>query len=483
MENLNIEAVMAFFTSDAVLNIVKALAVLIIGYIVAKIISKIFVKVLSKATFLDRFFELLEVNVNSQKLIRVLGIILYYFILFAVIIAVLEILGLDSIKSSLEGLRGEYLPALLASVSALVLAWVIATVAKLFISKGFKAAHIDEKLNKELSEEGDSKSMAIGDTLANAAYWFIFLFFLPRILEPLGFGDMMTPINDITDTIIGYFPKLLTAGVLFVIWLFIAKIIRKVVTNLLSAAGADKIGEKVGMKGVSKIAWTIVFIMVLFPIITQALTALEIEAISGPATNILNTILAALPNLLLAVIILGVSYVVWKLVCEIVTDLLKSAGFNSVPKKLGLKMETKTSPSKLAGSLVLSFIMLFATIEATNTLGFDMLSNIVAQFVEFGWQILAWAIVIGVGAYVANIVGDVVKASSKSKFAPKLARGAVLTLAIAMWLKQMGIADDIINLAFGLMLGSIAVAAALAFGLWSRDVAGKHLDNWLKNMK
>ena len=482
MENLNIDVILSFFASDAVLNFVKALAILIIGFIFAKIIRKLFLKALSKATFLDKWFELLEVNVDSKKIINVVWTVLYYFIIFAVVIAALEILGLDSVKSSLETLRAQYLPGIIAAVIAFVLAWIVATLAKLAISKGFKSAHIDEKLNKELSDN-EGGEIAIGQTLANAAYWFIFLIFLPRIFGPLGFGDMLTPINDITDTMLGYVPNIITAWVLFGVGFIVAKIVKKVVTNLLSAAGADKAWEKIGMKWVSNLAGTLVFVMILFPIVIQALSALQIDAISVPATNILNTILGALPNILLASIILAVSYFVWKLVCGIVTDILKGAGFDKILKKMGFKIETKASLSEVAGKLMLAFIMLFATIEATNTLWFAMLSNIVAQFVEFGWQILAGGIVIGVGAYIANIVGDIVKATSKSKAMPKFAKGWVLTLAIAMGLKQMGIADDIINLAFGLSLGAIAVAAALAFGLGSREVAAKHLDKWLNNLK
>lgn len=483
MWNLDIGSIMTLMSSSGITKYITAIAVLIIGYIIAKFLSGLFVKVMSKATFIERFFELLEVHVNVKKLIKIVWVVIFYLILLAVIITVLEILGLESVKSSLEWLQAKYIPALLASVSALVLAWVVATLAKLFIWKWFKSAHIDEKLNNELSDGNENSNMAIGETLANAAYWFIFLFFLPRILEPLGFWEMMDPINDITSTIIGYLPNLLSAGILFVIGFFIAKIIRKIVTNLLSAGGADKVGEKMGMNGLSHIAGSVVFIMILFPIIIQALAVLEIEAISAPATNMLNTILNALPNLLLAVIILGVSFVIGKLVCGIVTDLLKNIGFDKVLKKVGIKLDTNTSLSKIVGKLVLSFIMLFATIEASNALWFTIISDIVAQFVEFGWKILGWMIVIGVWAYVANIVWDVVKATSKSKAAPKFAKWAVLTLAIAMGLKQMGIADDIINLAFGLMLGSIAVAGALAFGLGSRDVAGKQLEKWFNSMK
>jgi hypothetical protein len=132
---------------------------------------------------------------------------------------------------------------------------------------------------------------------------------------------------------------------------------------------------------------------------------------------------------------------------------------------------------------VFTFIMLFAAIEAANTMWFTIVGDIAKQFVEFAGRVLTWVVVFGIWAYIAWVVGDLVKATTKSKLLRKVAKWAVLTLAIAMWLKEMWIGDDIINLAFWLTLGSIAVAAALAFWLWSRDIAAKHLDSWLKNVK
>lgn len=63
------------------------------------------------------------------------------------------------------------------------------------------------------------------------------------------------------------------------------------------------------------------------------------------------------------------------------------------------------------------------------------------------------------------------------------ARVAVLVLAGAMALRQMGLANEIVNLAFGLLLGAIAVASALAFGLGGREIAARELQNWLKSAR
>jgi hypothetical protein len=62
-------------------------------------------------------------------------------------------------------------------------------------------------------------------------------------------------------------------------------------------------------------------------------------------------------------------------------------------------------------------------------------------------------------------------------------RIAILVLSGAMALRQMGLANEIVNLAFGLLLGAIAVAVALAFGLGGRDIAARQLERWQKSLE
>jgi hypothetical protein len=65
----------------------------------------------------------------------------------------------------------------------------------------------------------------------------------------------------------------------------------------------------------------------------------------------------------------------------------------------------------------------------------------------------------------------------------QIARIAIIALVLPMALQQMGIAGNIVELAFGLLLGAIAVAIALAFGLGSRDIAATQVREWLSSFK
>lgn len=72
---------------------------------------------------------------------------------------------------------------------------------------------------------------------------------------------------------------------------------------------------------------------------------------------------------------------------------------------------------------------------------------------------------------------------SQANFTATLARVAILVLTTAMALRQLGVANDIVNMAFGIMLGALGVAAALAFGLGSREIAGREVERLVANLR
>ena len=129
--------------------------------------------------------------------------------------------------------------------------------------------------------------------------------------------------------------------------------------------------------------------------------------------------------------------------------------------------------------------MLFATVEAANRLGFSQVSDIVGMFIQFGADILLGSVILMVGFWLANLAYNAIDRTSgkKSSGLASIARIAIIGLVVAMGLRAMGIADDIVNMAFGLTLGAVAVAVALSFGLGGREAAGKQLEYWFSKMR
>ncbi len=73
--------------------------------------------------------------------------------------------------------------------------------------------------------------------------------------------------------------------------------------------------------------------------------------------------------------------------------------------------------------------------------------------------------------------------SPHAELLSKLARLSVLVLAGAIALQQLGVADEIIVIAFGVLIGAIALTGVIAFGLGGRDVASRELSTWVDNLK
>ncbi|MAK83605.1 mechanosensitive ion channel, partial [Phenylobacterium sp.] len=138
--------------------------------------------------------------------------------------------------------------------------------------------------------------------------------------------------------------------------------------------------------------------------------------------------------------------------------------------------------SKVVARIVLAAIMLFSAIEAARLLSFLVIADMLAEVVRLGAQVLFGGVIITVGVLLANFLARMIDRSTGGAdgFASTIVRWATIALATAMGLRFMGIADEIVILAFGLILGSAAVAAAIAFGFGGRETAHRLLERWTR---
>jgi len=317
----------------------------------------------------------------------------------------------------------------------------------------------------------------------------VILLFLPTILSAYELRGLLEPVQAMLTKLLGAVPNIVAAFIIgFVGWL-VAKILRGLVTNLLAAAGLDNVGGRVGLADtvrLSRIAGTIVFIFVFIPSLIAALDALQFEAISRPASDMLLKFLDAVPEIVAGALILVVTWYVAKFASALLARLLASLGFDTLPQKLGLEGVFGSSrPSVIVGGVVMFFAMLFATVEAANRLGFYQVRDVVTIFIKFGGDVLLGGMILVIGFWLANLAYRAIAATSGGRNAgfARIAQVAILGLVIAMGLRAMGIADDIVNLAFGLTLGAVAVAVALSFGLGGREAAGKQMEYWLSRLR
>jgi len=459
-----------------------ALGIIVVGWLAA---------VLARAA-MRRILKLLKVDTRieestGQKVGVESGISVgvFWLIILITLVAVFDSLHLDRISNPFAQLVMQiigYAPRLIAGTLLVLLAWLIATLIQALVNRALSASTLGERLSKEAGMEPMSR------TVANVLFWLVILLFVPSILAAFELRGLLEPVQSMLSKLLDMVPNVFGAAVIgFVGWL-VAKVLRGLVTNLLAAAGADKMGSQIGLADavkLSRLAGTIVFILVFVPTLIAALDALKIEAISRPATDMLERLLAAVPNLVAAALILVVTWYVAKFAADVLARLLAGMGLDTVPERLGIGSAFKGTlkPSGLVRGLALFFAMLFATVEAAHRLDFTQVRDLVGMFIKFGGEVLLGASILVIGFWLASLAHDAISRASERTGLARLARIAILGLVIAMGLRAMGIADDIVNLAFGLTLGSVAVAFALAFGLGGREAAGRQMEHWLTKLR
>ncbi|KPL13039.1 hypothetical protein AMJ85_00500 [candidate division BRC1 bacterium SM23_51] len=479
-------------------QLLGALAILILGWLVALVVATGVRNLLRRAELDNRIAKWLrgEEEAEAADVERWVSKGVFCLIMLFVLVAFFQTLGLTLITEPLNSLLVQvlnFVPRLLGAGLLLLLAWMVASVLRVLVSRGLTAARLDERLGSQVGVP-EEQQIPLSKSVADATYWLVFLLFLPAILGALALEGLLEPVQVMIGKILDFLPNLFTAALILGLGWFLARIVQRIVTNLLSAIGADRLSENLGMastlgeKRLSGAGGLIVHILILIPVLLAALNALQLEAVTVPVSSMLTLIVEAIPSIFAACLVLAIAYVVGRLVSGLVANLLTGVGFNNILLRLGLAKETaegKQTPSAIVGTLVLFAFMLFAIIEACRLLGFAALADLLVVFAIFAGHVILGLVIFAIGLYLAGLASRVILASGATQagLLALAARVCIIVVAGAMALRQMGLANEIINLAFGLLLGAVAVAVAIAFGIGGREIAGRQLEQWLKAVK
>jgi len=308
------------------------------------------------------------------------------------------------------------------------------------------------------------------------------------VLGIVGMDGLVAPVQGLFDDLLGYIPSVLGAGVILLVGWFAARIVRQILTNGLAAAGIDRWGERLnlGDQKPSALIGTVVNALIMIQVAIAALDALNIDSISGPATTMLGVIWDGIPGFVGAIVVLSVSLYIGRWIGDLVSGVLAGVGFNRVLIWIGLGQEPgegQKTPSDIVGYLVLVGVMLFASVEAAGFLGFDIIADLVATMLGYSGQALVAVVIFGVGMYLANLAYNLIQSTGAANagMLGRFARITIMVLVVSLTLGQLGVASEIVNLAFGLLLGAVAVAIALAFGLGGRDIAARKVEDWIQS--
>lgn len=473
----------AMYYWDQFHPILAAIVILLVGWIIALLVAAGVKKLLQKV---NTNAKLSSATGRAPNIEGLISKVVFWFILILAVVAALNVLNISGVSGPFSNMVNQvlvYIPNIIAAVVVGFIGWIVARLVRAGVTNVLSRTQLDDKLSSEVGVGGISQN--IGEIL----YWLVLLLFLPIVLSILGLTGLLIPVQNMVNDAVAFLPNIFIAGVIVFVGYILAKIVRGIVEGLVNSLGVQAQAEKIGLfksSNVGKFLGSFVFAIIIITTLIVAFEALGIETISQPATAMLNEILQAIPNIIAAGLILLVAYIVSRFVGRLVAELIAGTGVDEIPAKLGVqRFLGQTKVSNAVGWLIVFFTMLFAVSEAADRLGFDQISGLIAMFIHFGANILLGAVILVIGFWLANVVANVVQRGeyNSSRWLGSLVRVLIIGLVLALGLRAMGIADSIVNLAFGLTLGAVAVAFALAFGLGGRQPAERLLSDLLDKAK
>lgn len=411
------------------------------------------------------------------------------------------------------GILGRVLLALLI----LVITWIVARLVKWAITKLVARVGF-------LQREG-ADGRQVGASIGQIAALLVWLFGLIAVLQVFRLNEVLGPIRGMLEAIMAYLPNIIGAAVVFFIGYLIAKIVKQILEAALGAinfaglvtrakSGAERttgtsqgsgsayatsdayeggtyeggaydssaddttIDTRETNARIASVIANLVFAVILIIVTIAALQILGIQAIADPAQQMLTMILGAIPAIIAALIILGLGYLIARFVGDLLESTLHGVGTDRAVENMGVQTG-RTSPSTIIAWIVKAAIMVFFAIMAAQLLGFEEITNILNEVLALGGRVIFGAAIIAVGFFLANMVARAIDSSTAST----IVRYAIIGLFAAMGLQFMGVADQIITLAFGSIVVGAALAAALAYGLGGRDAAARSLEKAERKME
>ncbi len=379
---------------------------------------------------------------------------------------------------------GPFIPRVIGAIVILIVALIIARLVKAVINRVGTRTSLDAR----------SRSAGITDTLANVGYWLVWLLALPMLLSTLGLTGLLDPVNALLNRFLSFLPNLFGAVVVLTIGYLVARIVRQIVTGLLRAAGSERLAARLGITdvlgkdGLAGLIGLIVFVLILLPVVTAALQPLGLDSVTRPVSNMLDSIMSMIPKLVAAAVILIFAVLVGRIIANIVTGLLATIGFDSVPARLGLASDLRLAgrkPSELVGMLVLAGIIIAALTQASEVLGFTALTTAIGTFGAIAAQVATGLLVLGIGLWLSNLAANAIRTSTISNAGTlaTVARVAILFFVVPLALRQMGLPTEIITIGFGSIMAALTIGAAIAIGIGGRTAAGRVVDRAVKALE
>lgn len=198
------------------------------------------------------------------------------------------------------------------------------------------------------------------------------------------------------------------------------------------------------------------------------------------------------PALFGALIILFAGYLAAKMVEKGTAKLLRRVGLNQLLERGGViqaveRSGTHLNPARVVANLLFWVVMFAVLLVAASAIGLDSLANVFTELMSYIPSVIAAIVIIILGIVLGGFVGGLIMASAGGlhggPWLSRVGRGGVIVLAVFMALQELGIATDIVTMAFGILFGAVALAMALAFGLGNRELAAEVTREWYERYR
>ncbi|MFI5624491.1 mechanosensitive ion channel [Nocardioides sp. NPDC051685] len=378
----------------------------------------------------------------------------------------------------------------LAAIVIILVTWIIAKIV------AWAFAKLTSKV--PVLQKAGSDGETIGKSLGSVAGLLVWLFGLIALLDLFELSSVLTPIQSLLDGVLGFLPNVIGAIFVFIVGALVAKVVRQLVETALGAVPFDKwIGSGSKLSGqvdatvgvdttadphaapaapagtaaqIVRVIGLVLYAMIMIVVTIAALQILGISSISEPAEGMLNMILAAIPKLIAAAILLGIGVLIARFAADVLGQIIDGLGFDNALRSMDVLPAGQSATPAITKVIQIGIVLFFA-VMAAQMLEFPQITAFISEVLELGGKVIFGGAIIAAGVVIAGVIAKLVPGS-----ASQILKYATIVLFVAIGLKFMGLADSIINLGFGAVVIGGAAAAALAFGLGGRDAAARQLE-------
>ena len=234
--------------------------------------------------------------------------------------------------ASLQDTLGTHLPGILGALGILIVGWIIAVAARAGVRKSLGLLKVNARITESTQQEVDvEKGFAVG------VFWLVILVTLIGVFNSLHLEQVSNPFNALLTQVFAYLPRFAAGVLLLLLAWIVASAVRMLITKALGATDWDeKLSAEAGMQPMSQSVGNVLFWLIVLLFIPAILGAFDLQGLLEPVRGMINKTLDMLPNVVAALAIGFVGWVVAKVLRGLVANLLAAAGADKINESVGL---------------------------------------------------------------------------------------------------------------------------------------------------